>query len=534
MSCFVPGSGITSPSGIQQYVIPSVAQSPQNIDPSKVKLSHYASGLGCACKLKPQALETILRGLPPSTVKDENLLVGIETNDDAAIYQINPDQALVLTTDFFPPIVDDPEMFGKIAAANAMSDVYAKGGRPVSALSLVGFPSQKLPLEVLARILKGATEKANEAGIIISGGHTIDDPEPKFGLAVTGIVHPQRFFRNVGARPGDVLILTKGIGTGIVTTCMKKGVAPPSTAEHAMASMSMLNRGAQETICRPNFQPLIHAVTDVTGFGLAGHLRSMLLGSNVSARLDFAAVPQIPGALELLRLRGSAAFSQGSANNMAHVADVVLYSDRLGTTERQLVCDAQTSGGLLIAIDGSNPTTVTELVSALRAAGCPLAAAIGTFLPVSTEGPQLFVGVGDPAAQAQQVFQRYVPPPPPPVEAHPIDPTLVWMFKNAILTLGNEKLGAILAAGMLSKLLTTNAPLPRQILFLGDAIELTTINDNTVATLRELERRGVVVWSCSTCLNHLKLTEGLRVGRAVSADEVVELLATAPRVVSMS
>ncbi|KAJ4458250.1 putative Selenide; water dikinase [Paratrimastix pyriformis] len=578
-SCFAPSSATSKPSQTSAATVfspsPSGTAATPIPEPDKVKLSQYASGLGCACKLKPQALEQVLRHLPASTVQDPNLLVGIETNDDAAIYRINDEQALVLTTDFFPPIVDDAETFGKIATANALSDVYAKGARPISALSIVGFPASKLPLETLQRIMKGATEKCNDAGIIISGGHTIDDVEPKFGLAVTGMVHPARYFRNVGARPGDSLILTKAIGTGIVTTSMKKGFAPQATADAACASMMTLNKAAMEVLTRPEFAPHVHACTDVTGFGLLGHLRGMILGSHVSAQVslfllcaravlamilgshvsaqvsllpaavhhnhvsaqvDFASVPQLPGAMELLRLRGPAAFSTGSVNNMGHVADVARYSDRLSTTDKQFVCDAQTSGGLLIALDGTDPALGRALVEALRQGGCPVSACIGSVVPASSGETRILVGLGDTAAFAQQNFAAFEMPtqPAPPREPYNIDRTNVWLYKNAIVTQGNEQLGAILAAGILGKLLTTPAPLPGTILFLGDGVELTTINDNTVTTLRELERRGVVVWSCSTCLNHLKLMDRLRVGRNVTADEVAELLASAPRVVSMS
>ena len=232
----------------------------------------------------------MLRRLPRT--HDPRVLVGHETSDDAAVYQLSPTEAVVETVDFFTPVVDDPFLFGRIAAANAFSDIWAMGARPLFALNLVGFPVAKLPMETMGEILRGGADAAAEAGAPILGGHSIDDPEPKYGLAVTGLVHPDHILRNVGARPGDRLLLTKPLGSGIVTTAIKRGVAEPAVVDRAVAVMSALNRAAGEALAASG---AVHALTDITGFGLLGHALEMAQGSGVTLRLDARAVPILEG-----------------------------------------------------------------------------------------------------------------------------------------------------------------------------------------------------------------------------------------------
>ncbi|MBE9509038.1 MAG: selenide, water dikinase SelD, partial [Chloroflexi bacterium] len=243
----------------------------------EIKLTHYTHGMGCACKLRPQVLERVLAKLPLPT--DPAVLVGVETSDDAAVYKLTDDLAIVQTVDFFTPIADDPYDFGAISAANSLSDIYAMGARPLFALNIVGFPSSRLPMEVLHRILQGALDKAAEAGVSVIGGHTVDDTEPKYGMAVTGVVHPERVVTNAAARPGDQIVLTKPIGTGIIATAVKRGLADEATARQAIALMAALNRDAAEAMVEVG----VSACTDVTGFGLLGHLREMTAGAGLDA-----------------------------------------------------------------------------------------------------------------------------------------------------------------------------------------------------------------------------------------------------------
>ena len=306
----------------------------------------------------------MLRHLPKSG--DPNLLLGIGTGDDAAVYRLTDELALVQTVDVFTPIVDDPYTFGQIAATNALSDVYAKGGRPLLALNIAGFP-RKLSLDILAEILRGGAEKALEAGVSIVGGHTIDDPEPKYGLAVTGLVHPARFVSNAGARPGDVLFLTKPIGIGVITTGIKQDMTPPAVAAEAIRVMNTLNRAASEAM----MQVGVHAATDVTGFGLLGHLYRMVDASSVAARISAAAVPVLPGAADLA---GRGAVAGGTARNLEWLADKVRWAPTIDDTTRILLADAQTSGGLLIAVV---PERAAALEHAMRARGVESIARIG-------------------------------------------------------------------------------------------------------------------------------------------------------------
>jgi selenide,water dikinase len=301
-----------------------------------------------------------------------NLLVGTETGDDAAVYRLNDETALILTVDFFPPITDDPFEFGAIAAANSLSDVYAMGGRPLLALNIVGFPTS-LDKAILGEMLRGGYAKANEAGCLIVGGHTVDDPEPKYGLSVVGIVEPGKQVTNAGAKPGDALVLTKPLGTGIITTAGKQGRVSPEVLQGAVAAMSTLNRAAAEAMVKVG----AHAATDITGFGLMGHLKSMVKGSRVGAQVQLGRVPVLPGAWELLD-QGVA--PGGTHRNRQSVADAVSWHPDLTEREQLLLCDAQTSGGLMISV-ASDQTEA--LLSELQASGV-----IGAVLGEITEGPE--------------------------------------------------------------------------------------------------------------------------------------------------
>jgi len=307
-------------------------------------------------------------------VTDPNVLVGPETADDAAVYRLSDDAALVLTVDFFTPIVDDPSDFGRIAAANSLSDVYAMGGRPVAMLSIVGFPRDRLPLALLAEILRGGAEKASEAGVPVVGGHSIDDAEPKAGYAVVGLVHPRRIWRNVGARPGDALVLTKPIGTGIISTAIKHARAPARAVEAAVEAMATLNRAAAEVAAGVT----VHAVTDVTGFGLLGHLREMTLGSKVRARLHVGRIPLLP---DVVALAEAGLVPGGTRRNLQAVAPAVRWGGAVPEVLRTVIGDAQTSGGLLVATpDGPG------LLAALTRVGVLGAAEVGSIVAEDPAG----------------------------------------------------------------------------------------------------------------------------------------------------
>jgi selenide,water dikinase len=296
--------------------------------------------------------------------------VGHDTKDDAAVYRLSADQAIVETADFFTPVVDDPYWFGRIAAANALSDVWAMGGRPLFALNLVGWPVKALPMEVLGEVLRGGAEAAALAGISILGGHSIDDPEPKYGMAVTGLVHPDRILRNVGARPGDRLLLTKPLGSGIVTTAIKRGLALGALLEQVIQLMAGLNRAAGEVLAASG---QVHALTDVTGFGLLGHAWELAEGSGVALRLESARVPVLDGVVELAH---ADVVPGGSKANLLWV-NPSLRVDPGAALPAIVLADAQTNGGLLAAVA---PGAVAGLLSALAAAGVT-AAEIGEVLP---------------------------------------------------------------------------------------------------------------------------------------------------------
>ena len=279
------------------------------------------------------------------TRKDPRALVGFATADDAAVYRLNAREAVVSTVDFFPPVVDDPFAYGQIAAANALSDVWAMGARPLVALNLVAFPTQALPVETLARILEGGQNKADEADIPILGGHSVDDPEPKYGMAVTGVVHPRRILTNAGGRPGDVLLLTKPLGSGIATTAIKRGIASPELEANVVELMSRLNRDAGEVFASGKFP--VHALTDVTGFGLLGHLAEMALGAKLRARLFLEQVPILAGVPALAE---QGVVPGGTTANLEHFGEHVRFPDGLPDPIRWVLADAQTNGGLLAAV----------------------------------------------------------------------------------------------------------------------------------------------------------------------------------------
>jgi selenide, water dikinase len=322
--------------------------------PEQVKLTAMAKAAGCAAKLNPATLDAVLRKLPRQT--DPNVLVGFDTNDDAGIYLLGEGLALVQTVDFFTPIVDDPQVFGQIAAANALSDVYAMGGRPVSALSIVGFPEKSDP-EILEDIIRGGLAKMNEAKCSVIGGHSIRNEDMLFGYAVTGVINPHRIWRNVGARAGDALLFTKALGTGVITTALKKDRAAPESVAAAVAAMTTLNRAAAAALQEIDEKALsakpIHAVTDVTGFSLLGHAREMALGDAahgiepVSLEIDHAAFVYLPGAVEAAR---EGHLSAGLKNNRAFIGDCVAFDSGIATEYQDLLFDPQTSGGLLVAI----------------------------------------------------------------------------------------------------------------------------------------------------------------------------------------
>jgi selenide,water dikinase len=303
----------------------------------------------------------VLRRLPRQT--DPSVLVGFDTSDDAGVYLLAEGLALVQTVDFFTPIVDDPATFGAIAAANSLSDVYAMGGRPVSALSIVAFPAKGDPA-VLEQILRGGLEKMIEAGCTIIGGHSIRDDELKFGYAVTGVIHPERIWRNVGARPGDALLLTKPLGTGLIATALKAEKASAESVNAAVAAMAQLNRAASEALQElRGAQPAVHAVTDVTGFGLLGHAREMAAGSGVSLEIDHRKIEPLPGALEAA---AAGHIAGGLKNNREWLEGCVEFSDAVPAEWRLLLFDPQTSGGLLAAV--AEPMAEAAL-EALRARG---------------------------------------------------------------------------------------------------------------------------------------------------------------------
>ena len=321
----------------------------------------------------------MLRHLPPIT--DPAVLVGTNTADDAGVYRLSRELALVQTVDVFTPVVDEPYWFGAIAAANALSDVYAMGAGPRLALNIAAFPTSALSLDVLGEILRGGADKCAEAGVTVIGGHTIDDPEPKYGLAVTGLAHPASVVTNATARPGDVLVLTKPLGIGVITTGIKQGRTSRETAEKAIRVMAALNRPAAEAMTETG----VSAATDVTGFGLLGHLHEMTRAAEVRARIHLAAVPMLEEAWDLAR---EGAVPGGTRRNRLAVDEAVTW-DRVSEDAQILLCDAQTSGGLLIAVPEDR---LDRLLDALRERETPAAAVVGEI--TGTGGGEISVVAG--------------------------------------------------------------------------------------------------------------------------------------------
>jgi selenide,water dikinase len=338
------------------------------------RLTSLSHGGGCGCKISPAVLAELLRGsaaaAPPAA-----LLVGTETGDDAAVYRLSDTQALVATTDFFMPIVDDPFDFGRIAATNALSDIYAMGGRPILALALVAMPVNVLPAEVIREVLKGGETVCAAAGIPIAGGHSIDSVEPIYGLAALGLVHPAHVQRNSGARAGDALILGKPLGVGILSAALKRGTLTPEGYRQLIDTTTRLNSAGPDLAVLAG----VHAMTDVTGFGLLGHLLGMCRGARLGARLHLRQLPEIDGVRSLL---AAGNVTGASARNWASYADDVRLARELTTTDQALLCDPQTSGGLLIACA---PEAVPAALGILEREGFGQAAVIGEM----TEGAPL-------------------------------------------------------------------------------------------------------------------------------------------------
>jgi selenide,water dikinase len=340
---------------------------PDRHDAGPVRLTRFSSGGGCASKLSPAELRSVLglvRGF--DTAFHPDLLVGLDTSDDAAVYRISDEQAVVVSADFFTPIVDDPYEWGRVAAANALSDVYAMGGRPLLALNLVSWPREGLSLDLLARVLDGGADMVRAAGAVVAGGHSIDDTSPKYGMAVVGLVHPRQVLTNSGARPGDALVLTKPLGLGVVAAALAQDAAPADAATEALQLMTTLNDGARDAALEIG----VSAATDVTGFGLLGHLREMLVASGLAARLELNRIPFIPGVRDLA---GSGHVPGGTHRNHAFVSPTTDWGT-VSDTDQLILADAQTSGGLLLAVE---PSRAGALVAALNQRATPAAAVIG-------------------------------------------------------------------------------------------------------------------------------------------------------------
>lgn len=335
-------------------------------DTQALRLTSFSHGGGCGCKIAPGVLSEILKQSKGFPVPPQ-LLVGIETADDAAVYQLNDEQALIATTDFFMPIVDDPFDFGRIAATNAISDVYAMGGTPIMALALVGMPIDKLPVETIGKILSGGESVCAAAGIPVAGGHTIDSVEPIYGLVVMGLVHPKKLKRNADARAGDKLILGKPLGVGILSAALKKGALDAAGYDAMIASTTKLNTPGRELSDIAG----VHALTDVTGFGLLGHAREMALGAQLAARITIDAVPFLPG-VEALASQGS--ITGASGRNWAGYGKDIKLADGITPVQQALLCDPQTSGGLLVACSAD---AVDAVMAVFRKHGFDAAAVVG-------------------------------------------------------------------------------------------------------------------------------------------------------------
>ncbi|MGA2406987.1 MAG: selenide, water dikinase SelD [Bacteroidales bacterium] len=331
----------------------------------KIDLLQMVEYGGCSAKISPKQLEEILKYLPLPI--DPNILVGIDTHDDAGVYKVNDDLALVLTTDFFPPVCSDPYEFGQIAAANSISDVYAMGGDPVLALNIMMFPAAKLPMEAYADIMKGGFDKATEAGVRIIGGHTIDDFPPKYGLAVVGYIHPDKIITNSGAKPGDYLILTKPIGTGVILAGHRLGMASENDVTEAKRLMKLLNKSGAEVMIKHN----IRGATDITGFGLAGHALKMAKASKVSLKINMKKVPLIGDAYRLI---DDGCIPGASFRNLEYAEKNVDFESDLDYNLKMLAFDAQTSGGLFFSAPHDK---VNEILGDLQNTGLVNSKVIG-------------------------------------------------------------------------------------------------------------------------------------------------------------
>jgi len=334
--------------------------------PAPVRLTSFSHGGGCGCKIAPGVLSDILRTSAPGLIPPQ-LMVGIETSDDAAVWKLNDSQALIATTDFFMPIVDDPFDFGRIAATNAISDVYAMGGTPIMALALVAMPIAQLSVEVIGRVLAGGQAVCADAGIPIAGGHTIDSVEPIYGLVVMGLVHPDRVRRNADARDGDVLVLGKPLGVGVLSAALKKGRLDAAGYARLIATTTRLNKPGSRLAGLDG----VHAITDVTGFGLAGHALEMARGAGLRAEIDWRGVPLIEGAEALAR---EGFITGASGRNWAGYGADVRLDAALPSVARDLATDPQTSGGLLVSC---RPDTVDAVLACFRDGGFPDAAVVG-------------------------------------------------------------------------------------------------------------------------------------------------------------
>jgi len=332
----------------------------------EIKLTAFSHGGGCGCKIAPAVLSEILRNSQGTPIP-EQLLVGIESSDDAAVYQINETQALVATTDFFMPIVDDPFDFGRIAGTNAISDIYAMGGTPIMALALVAMPVNKLPTEIIGKIIQGGEAACREAGIPIAGGHTIDSVEPIYGLVVMGLVHPDRIKKNMGAKPGDQLILGKPLGVGVYSAALKKGQLDAQGYAQFVALTTQLNKPG---IALAELAG-VHALTDVTGFGLGGHGLEMARGAKATVIIDWAKVPLLPNVEAII---SAGTVTGASGRNWASYGHDIRLSSPLGQVQQDLLTDPQTSGGLLVACA---PEAVDEALAIFAAGGFAHAAVIG-------------------------------------------------------------------------------------------------------------------------------------------------------------
>ena len=341
------------------------------------RLTSLAHGGGCGCKLSPAVLADLLKGVPEGAAFP-NLLVGTETADDAAVYRLNDTQAVVATTDFFMPIVDDPYDFGRIAATNALSDVYAMGGTPILALAILGMPIEKMPVTAVQQILAGGAAVCTAAGVPIAGGHSIDNPEPIYGLVALGLVHPEQILQNTGARAGDQLILTKALGVGVYGAAFKRGELEPSLYQALIGTTTQLNSIGPELAATPG----VHAVTDVTGFGLLGHALELCRGSRLEAVIELGGLPFLPGVERLAR---NGFGTGGALRNWSSYGMHVQLPSFITDWQRGLLCDPQTSGGLLISVE---PDHAQGLLERCRASGFSHAALIGR---MSTGAPRVTI-----------------------------------------------------------------------------------------------------------------------------------------------